>query len=131
MSNSTPHILLIDDEKGVLSALKLVLTKVLGYQVSDYSNSLEALTVLKSGELKPDWIVSDLRMPDADGLDVLKARNDNCADIPFILISGHATEEDKKKALSLGAIAVVRKPFAPQELQKIIEQNALESVTTA
>ena len=120
MNSSEVHIFLIDDEVGVLSALNLVFTKILKYQVTTFSSSKEAIEQLRAQTL-PDWIISDLRMPDFDGFDVLAVRNEVCPKIPFILISGHATDEEREKALTLGAVHILKKPFAPNKVSKIIE----------
>jgi DNA-binding NtrC family response regulator len=114
------QIFLIDDEAGVLRALSLMLS-AFGYKVIAFENPKEAIQALSTSP-QPDCIVSDLRMPGVDGFGVLAARNELCPNVPFILISGHATEEELQYARTHGALGTLRKPFAPDELTKLIEQ---------
>ena len=121
------HIFLIDDESGVLRALELMLKTVLKCTVSAFPNPADAMKAISSAANNKELencspcIVSDLRMPEFDGFDVLTFRNQNHPDIPFILISGHATDEDIKKAHSMGAQAVLKKPFTPDQLLQALE----------
>ena len=113
------HILLIDDESSVLSALKLVL-KVLGHQVREFSNPLEALECLKS-DPSLDLILCDLKMPVMNGIQFLEAARQAGVTTPFFLMSGHAVEQDVAKAKALGAAGFLGKPFTPQQLTALLE----------
>src|SRR4051794_17812811 len=89
-------IVLIDDEPSVLMALKLLLC-ALGFQVKDFAKSKDAVAYLSGGGAV-SLIVSDLRMPELDGIGVLREVKATRPDIPFILISGHASTEDVSQA---------------------------------
>lgn len=110
-------ILLIDDEPGVLRALSLLL-KALGAHPHCIENPESALSYIASESVKEhDVIVSDLRMPDHDGMEMLAGRNQHCSDMPFILISGHATDNEVQQALTQGASGFLAKPFSPDDVR--------------
>ena len=111
-------IVLIDDEPSVLLALKLLLG-ALGFQVREFSKPREAVDYLAEGGAC-DFIMSDLRMPGLDGMDVLEETRRSRPELPFILISGHATSEEISKARSLGASGFIGKPFTPDQLKEAI-----------
>ena len=112
-------IVLIDDEPSVLLALRLLLG-ALGFQVKDFSSSKEAVRYLEDGGAC-DYILSDLRMPELDGLEVLRASKRARPELPFVLISGHATDEDVSEAEELGVDGFLGKPFSPDQLQRAIQ----------
>ena len=122
--NSTPNpaskrlIVLIDDEPSVLLALKLLLA-AFGYEVREFAQSQAAVTYLTDGGAC-DLVLSDLRMPDPDGMGVLEMVKATRPTLPFVLISGHATTEDIKRAEQLGVDAFLGKPFSPEQLQKLL-----------
>ncbi|NBW40786.1 response regulator [bacterium] len=113
-------LLLIDDEEGVLQALSLLLG-ALGHQVFPFSDPVKALQEVTA--ISPDWIITDLRMPEIDGFGVIEKRNTEYPHIPVILISGHAQEDEIEKAKSLGVKAVLQKPFDPSALTSLINQD--------
>lgn len=127
LSENKVTIAVIDDEAGVLRALTLMLN-AFGFHVFAFSDPVEALKTLPS--IEPDWIISDLRMPEVDGFEVLEHRNASCPHIPFILISGHAKEAEIEKAKALGAEAVLQKPFNPAELTEIINSYQLQKAAS-
>ena len=102
----------------MLSALKLVL-KMLGHSPVDFTNPRAALDTLSTDQAF-DLILCDLRMPDVDGLGVLSEAKKICPAVPFVLISGHAAEEDVAKARALGAFGFLGKPFTPDQLKELL-----------
>ncbi len=115
-------ILLIDDESGVLTALSLLL-KALGAEVTGMSDPEAAFAYLSSAESHiHDAILSDLRMPEHDGMDMLSQRNEHCPQTPFILISGHATTKEVGAALSSGANGFLAKPFSPEDVARVFSE---------
>lgn len=111
-------IILIDDEFTVLSALKLLMETV-GYRITEYSDPRVAVSEI-SDNLDHNLIICDLRMPHLDGLEVLSRIKSLHPDFPFILMSGHATDEDVKEAEALGSNGFLSKPFTPRELQTVL-----------
>ena len=112
------HILLLDDDGSVLFALKLLL-QALGNKVTEFSSPPDALKYLEEGG-SCDLFLSDLRMPIMTGAEVLIASKKLRPDLPFILMSGHATEDEIAAAKENGAIGFLGKPFRPEELKEIL-----------
>lgn len=112
-------IVLIDDDQGVLRALGLVL-QILGHQAALFTSGTEALSYVANNS-NVDIVVSDLRMPGMDGSEVLKHLRLNYPSIPVVIMSGHATQNDRATLLALGARAVISKPFSPQELVALVD----------
>ena len=73
-----------------------------------------------------DIVVSDIRIDDVTGIDVLKAAKEKSPDTKVILISGFATMEVAREALSKGAFDVLAKPFKPGDLRKVVARAAKE-----
>lgn len=117
------NFLLIDDEPGVLTALSLVL-RVCGHSALPFSDPKAAKAALidPTQMANVSVILCDLRMPEISGLDMLHLRNQHASNIPFILMSGHASPEEQRQALRVGASAFLAKPFDPEELQATLER---------
>jgi two-component system response regulator PilR (NtrC family) len=115
-------ILVVDDEQSMLEFLEYVLKKE-GYEVSSVQESPKALELLSE---KPgfDLIISDLRMPDLDGLGLLKGSHEIDPEVPFIFMTAYASSETAIEALKLGAFDYITKPFQVEELTNLIK-NAL------
>ncbi len=115
-------ILVVDDEQSMLEFLEYVLKKE-GYDVSCVQERPKALKLLSE---KPglDLVISDLRMPDLDGLGLLKASHEIDPEVPFIFMTAYASSETAIEALKLGAFDYITKPFQVEELTNLIK-NAL------
>jgi DNA-binding response OmpR family regulator len=115
MGNDSPSILLVDDEEYMRRLAGMTLQRA-GYQVVLASTGAEALARLK--EATPDLIVSDVMMPDLDGLAFLRQLRSNAAtrSIPVILVTAMARTQDIVTGLDLGADDYLIKPFQPAEL---------------
>jgi DNA-binding NtrC family response regulator len=117
------HIMVIDDENIVGKRLKPALEKN-GDVVETFTDARKALE--RFSEQHFDIVVSDIRMDDIDGLEVLEqvvARSDRTK---VIIITGYATVEVAQEALVKGAFDFIAKPFKPDDLRKIIEKAAKE-----
>lgn len=109
------NLLLIDDDTGVLRALGLLL-KAFGYQVAAFSSPIEALEHLRSSN-DIDLVLTDLRMPELSGEDVLRAIKTERGSIPVIIMSGHATDSDIARLKTHGLNAFILKPFTPDQFK--------------
>lgn len=117
------RIMVIDDENIVGKRLKPALEKN-GDIVETFTDAKKALE--RFGEQEFDIVVSDIRMDDIDGLEVLEqvlARSDKTK---VIIITGYATVEVAQEALVKGAFDFIAKPFKPNDLRTIIDKAANE-----
>jgi two-component system response regulator HydG len=101
-------LLAIDDEAGVLATVERF-GQQCGFKVVSRTDARAALAELS--ELKPDAVLVDLRMPDLNGLEVIRAIRDIDATCQIILMTAHATVETAIEALKLGALDYINKPF--------------------
>ncbi len=102
------RVLVIDDEPEIIEILKDLLT-LSGFEVAGFTSPKEALTQLK--RFKPDVVLTDFRMPDLTGLEVLKAVNQIDPDLPVIYVSGHLSKEVIMESLVYGIFGALEKPF--------------------
>jgi DNA-binding response OmpR family regulator len=74
-------------------------------------------------ERKPDLAVLDIAMPEVDGLEVLRRRDDaTTSDLPVVLLSARAQEADVERGFAIGATAYLKKPFSPRELSEHVAE---------
>jgi DNA-binding NtrC family response regulator len=113
--NDRASILIVDDEEVVrLSHLRSLVGTNCDAQVADGGN--EALRVMEQHPF--DVILLDLRMPDRDGMDVLKIIKDRWPDSEVVVITGYPTIESAKEAVRLGAYDYLAKPVGPDDIVK-------------
>jgi two-component system response regulator PilR (NtrC family) len=117
-----PRVLVVDDEPSMRELLAIVLARE-GYDVTLAESGAAALAALERGE--PDLVISDIRMPDLDGVEVLRAARGQDADVPVVMMTAFASAETAVEALRLGAADYLTKPFDIDEL-KIVVRNAVE-----
>ena len=117
-------ILLVDDELEILTLFSKVLAKK-GYAVSTASNGLEAL-----GKLERDQysiVITDLKMPEMDGMELLKRVKRNYPEVEVLVLTGFGTIESAVEAMKKGAFSYFTKPYNIDEvlieLKKIFQLN--------
>jgi two-component system response regulator PilR (NtrC family) len=115
-------ILIVDDERSLRDVLSIMLKRA-GYDVTAVSDGEEAIARIEK-ELF-DLVITDLKMPKAGGLEVLKAVKDTSPDSVVLIITAFASAESAVEAMKLGAYDYLPKPFQVDEVQLII-RNALE-----
>ena len=115
-------ILVVDDEKSLREVLSIMLKRA-GYAVTEASDGDEAIGHVNK-EIY-DLVITDLRMPKADGMDVLKAVKSSSPDTVVLVITAFATSDSAVEAMKQGAYDYLTKPFQVDEVQLII-RNALE-----
>jgi len=121
-------ILVIDDEPSVADALEIILRDC-GYEVSVAFNGRDGIN--RAGESRFDIVITDLRLPDMSGLDVLGHVVKSCPNTTVIVISAHSTPEIVTESLSLGALEVLPKPFYPCDVLNLINQALLRRQPSA
>ena len=122
MSEDKPHILLIDDEAIALSNLSHVLERE-GYAVTACNDGESGLAAMQATRF--DLVLTDLRMPGIDGMDVLRHIRETTPEVPVIMITGHATLDSAVEAMKAGAHHYIAKPFRLDEAREVV-RSALE-----
>ncbi len=117
------EVLVLDDEPIVGKRLKPALEKD-GYVVEVFEDGRSALARLQEKEF--DIVVTDVRMDEVDGIQVLEAVQRMSTRIKVIIITGYATVELAREALAKGAFDFIAKPFKPLDLRAVIEKAARE-----
>ncbi|MBI5441544.1 MAG: sigma-54-dependent Fis family transcriptional regulator [Deltaproteobacteria bacterium] len=116
------RILVIDNEEGICRMMEDVLSDA-GYAVSAHVRSFEAVDGFEAGRW--DLVVTDVKMPGMDGLEVLRRIRAKDPSVPVIMITAFATVEMSIQALRNGAYDMMTKPFEPEELLYRVK-NALD-----
>lgn len=119
---SKPKILVIDDEEIVRISCKKCLTPE-GYDVTLAGTGIEGMELTKENHY--DLILTDLKMPDMDGMEFLMMIKETQPEAKVILITGYSTVEHAEEALRLGASNYVEKPFTPDILIAAVKEALL------
>jgi two-component system NtrC family response regulator len=119
-----PKILIIDDEEHMCWALDRAMRQE-GYQALVAYRGKQGLELIK--EEAPSLVILDLRMPDMDGLEVLKEAKAIHPKLPVIMLTAHGTIETAIEAMKIGATDYITKPFDLDELKLVVKQNLLVS----
>jgi DNA-binding NtrC family response regulator len=117
-----PHVLVVDDDLGLLPALKSMLESY-GFTVSCAHGSTEAMSKLR--DQNPDVILADFYMPEGDGLALLNTMHDCHETTPVVVMSGggHLGNFDQLGVASrLGASATISKPFRACEIAALLRR---------
>lgn len=113
------QILIVDDEARMLRVLEIMLQKM-GYEISCASNGMEALQSLQ--ESPADLVVSDLRMPGMDGIELLNQLRAQGNNVPFIIMTAHGTIQSAVESMKLGACDYILRPFDMEALELSINR---------
>ncbi|MBF7730719.1 two-component system response regulator RssB [Pseudomonas sp. N040] len=108
MHNPSATLLIIDDDEVVRARLAAHL-QAKGFRVLQASNGMQGMQAFKDAQ--PDLLICDLRMPQLDGLELIRQLNAQGSETPVILLSGAATMSDVVEALRLGASDYLLKPL--------------------
>jgi two-component system response regulator PilR (NtrC family) len=122
MQRSVARILVVDDETSMQDFLGILLQRS-GHEVVTCGTATQAVLALESDEY--DLIISDIRMPEMSGLELLERVRDLCPETPIVLITAHGTAESAVEAMKHGAYDYLTKPFSVDEIRLVVEK-ALE-----
>ena len=116
------NILVVEDSSTMRSLIVSTIELLDDIDITETSSGFEALKILP--HKKFDVILTDINMPDINGLELVSFVKNNAEykDIPLIIISTEGSDKDIERGLSLGANEYIIKPFKPDELQKVIEK---------
>ncbi len=123
MSEPMREILVLDDEEIVGKRLKTALEKS-GYEVEVFQNSREAVARITEKDF--DIVVTDIRMEEIDGMEVLEHVLAQSERTKVIIITGYATVEVAREALTRGAFDFIAKPVKPDDLREVISRAIAE-----
>jgi two-component system response regulator HydG len=121
VSGQRPLILIIDDEQGILESLRILL-KNSGFEVETAQGGNLGLESIKKHA--PDIVLTDVRMPDVTGTEILSAARDQDPEMPVILMTAQASLQTAIHAVNEGAFYYIQKPFANDELVAICRRAA-------
>jgi DNA-binding NtrC family response regulator len=116
-----PKVLIADDESSILDTLRILLKRE-GYEVHTAVGGQQALDFMAS--TRPDFILSDIRMPGIGGIEILNAARELDPTIPVILMTAQASLQSAIQAVNQGAFHYIQKPFSNDELLMICRRAA-------
>jgi two-component system response regulator GlrR len=128
MTDKRPTILIVDDDEDLLQLLSFRL-KTAGYNVVAVNNGKKALDQL--AVCRPCAVITDLRMDDMDGLQVLEAIREENASLPVIILTAHGSIPDAITATNRGVFGFITKPFDSKDLLAQVEKAVQLSGTNA
>jgi DNA-binding NtrC family response regulator len=114
-----PSVLVVDDESGILDTLRILLRNE-GFEVTTAQGGKAGLEQIRSGI--HDLILSDVRMPQVSGLDILNAAREQDPMTPVILMTAQASLQSAISAVNSGAFYYIQKPFSNDELVAILRR---------
>src|ERR1044072_1245556 len=112
-------ILVVDDEPSVTDALQMILAE-LGHIVEPAKTVSEATALLKGSP--SDLVFTDLRLPDATGIDLLAQIKNDTPDTQVILMTAHGSLDVTIEAIKRGAFYYIEKPFTPNQVTMLVER---------
>lgn len=112
-------ILIVDDEENMLKMLKTFFEEK-EFKCYTAKNGREALVVIEAN--KVDLVITDMKMPEMDGLELLRVIKEKYNNISAVIMTGFAEEYTTTEALNLGADGYITKPFRNKELLLILKR---------
>jgi len=120
-----PRVLVVDDELGPRESLRMLLKPA--YHIQTAENGRAALEAVEW--FRPDVVIMDIKMPEIDGLELLRRVKNVDPTIEVIMITAYASLETVKHALTHGAFEYLIKPFARQDLEDVVRRALLRRHT--
>src|SRR5256885_11498261 len=115
-----PKVLVVDDEESVVVTIKAIL-QLDGYNVATTTSGAKARAMVREAEY--DLVLTDLRLEDGDGLDVLKAVRERYPETVTIMLTGYASLESAIQAIRAGAYDYLVKPSEVEELRATVARG--------
>jgi DNA-binding NtrC family response regulator len=115
----SPRVLVVDDESIVCESCQRILQEE-GYEVECTQDGKEAFEKMRANPF--DVVITDLKMPGIDGMDVLKILQKDYPETIIIMITGFSTVETAVEAMKLGAFDYIPKPFTPDEVSIVVKK---------
>jgi DNA-binding NtrC family response regulator len=121
MIGDRPSLLVIDDESGILETLRILLKKS-GFEVQTAQGGGAGLEAIR--EHAPEIVLTDVRMPQVGGLDILHAAHEQDPETPVILMTAQASLQTAIQAVNDGAFYYIQKPFSNDDMVAICNRAA-------
>src|ERR1700730_10560742 len=118
------YVLVVDDEPNMRRVLEIMLRKA-GHEVFVAGNGREALAVLRNNPV--DLVITDMRMPEMDGMELLTRLRKDGVDVPVIVITAHGSIESAVEAMKYGASDYILRPFDIDTLELAIVRVLTEA----
>ena len=122
MTATGPRLLVVDDEAGIVEMLAIVFRGE-GYEVVTAGSCADGLARLETS--LPDLVLTDVKMPDGSGFEILKRTRELSPSVPVVMITAYTTTKTAIEALKAGAYDYISKPFDVEEM-KLVVGRALE-----
>jgi len=118
----TKTILVVEDSPITRSLIVSSIEDMGNFRVVEAESGFDALRKLP--EITPDLLITDINMPDINGLELIRfaKQSENYKHIPIIIVTTEGREVDRKRGLGLGADSYIVKPFEPETLQKQVSK---------
>ncbi|MEJ2070141.1 MAG: response regulator [Syntrophobacterales bacterium] len=113
-------LVIVDDEPDLLDLLKLILTEKTDHKVLTTTNPHQAIEWCKS--YQADLLISDLRMPEMEGIELLKIVKQIDPNLPLILITAYGTIESAVEAMRHQAFDYITKPFKKEQILMTVDK---------
>ncbi|HDR15040.1 MAG TPA: response regulator [Desulfobacteraceae bacterium] len=113
-------ILVIDNEDVICDACEMVLTEK-GHRVDYYKTGKSGLQA--AGLRHYDLVLLDMKLPDMDGMDILRMLKEKMPSLEVVVMTGYSTTTNAVQAMKLGAVDYLSKPFTDDELLRAVENS--------
>ncbi len=115
---------MVADDSPVIRRLIGICLRGMPAEIVEVSDGLAAVD--QATQLSPDVLILDVGLPGKDGWEVLRElrAQEATADLPILMLTGHTSESDRRKAEAIGVSAYMTKPFQPRELREALVQLA-------
>ncbi len=120
MEEAKARVYIIDDDDAVRDSLSVQL-EASGYEVASFPSAVSFLEI--ASKLQPGCVISDVQMPDMDGMELQQRLNELNLDLPVVIVTGHADVALAVRAMKAGAVDFIEKPFEERAILDSL-QNA-------
>ena len=116
------EVLVVEDSAAMRTFIASTIEEIEGVAASQAGSGFEALKMLPQRQF--DLVITDINMPDINGLELIRfiRDNDRYRATPLIIISTESSQRDRERGLALGANAYLVKPFEPEALKEAVER---------
>jgi len=118
-------VYLIDDEEELLETYKTALANQ--YELYTFNSPLLVIQAVEEGKV-PDAFVTDIRMPQMDGIQLIEWARARQIEKPFVIVSGYSAKSHAMRALKLGTVDMIEKPFPAELFRNVVKRAVVHSV---